>query len=341
MIDGSPRAVATQPEWLPHSFDADGSRIASLYIPRPEHERLTFLNDQYFQNRYPVAVHNRSAIEAAVTDAPEAPLHFIFHTAFCLSTLLVNAIGQLATVTALKEPGILNDLALRESSSGAPANALQRLATRLLARPFAGDACVVAKASNVANRLIEPLLENRPNSRAILLYSDVENLLLAVAKPSAGRRLWARQLHAALAKWASLDAGLDKVALAQIDDLKLAALGWLIQVHHFSEMLARFGSGRIKLLNSDEIIGDPAAAVTSSTALFGLPVDRHAIDAVVGGPVFRKHSKIIGADYNLAQHRADREAAMDARGEEVTAAASWIRRLAAERTVKLAPGLTV
>jgi hypothetical protein len=336
MTDMSPRAAATRPEWLPHSFDEDGSRVAFLNVPREEHYRLTFLNDQFFQNRYPVALHDRQAIEASVGEAEQAPLRFIFHTAFCCSTLLVNALDMPGQVTGLKEPGILNDLALRLTrGTPSPHSALLELTTKLLARPFDPDGKVVVKASNVANRLIVPILETRPEARVILVYSDLQTLLLAVARHGLGRRIWARQLYQGLASWAPLPVSTGEAS--DHADLQIAALAWLMQIHVFDAVAKRFGRDRVMLLDSAYFLAEPGKTLAEASAFLGLGLDQDTLDAVVAGPVFRTHSKAIGADYGVEQRSRDEAAALQAHGREVGEAGAWLSAIASRANIPLTP----
>lgn len=322
MIDDTVEAVATRPEWLPHSFSPGGDRIASILIRRDEHDRLTFLTDRYFQNRYPVAVHDRKAIEKAAANARQGPLHFIFHTAFCGSTLLTRALTVPGRAMGLKEPIVLNDLALRMGSDDRNFDALLDLTLNLFARPFDEDGAVIVKAPNIANRLIEPVLGSRPESRAILLHSDLQSLMIAVVKEGLERRLWVRQLHAALSEWNASPVA-HGPPVQQLTDLQIAGLVWLMQMRQFRDIAARYGD-RVLLLNGAGLLEEPRQTLRACTDLFGLGVDDEAIAAIVEGQVFATHSKTVGAGYTIAARNQDYAAAEKAYGLEIGQATAWL-----------------
>jgi len=324
--DAACRAVALSPEWLPHSFSDDGRRMASIFVPRAGHDGLTFLTDQYFANRFEVVLNDRARIDALAQEAAQGPLHFIFHTAFCGSTLLVKALTVEGRVMGLKEPVILNDLALR--NSGQTDDELL-LTLRLLARPFDDGGAVIVKAANVANRLLDPTLRLAPTSRAILMYSDLSSMLAAIAKQGLERRIWVRQLFPALSKWAPLGKVLGAINALELADLQLAALTWLMQVHHFQEIAATFGEERVMLLDAAEFLGRPRQTLAAVSDFLELGLDAAMIDSIAGGPVFRSHSKNIGASYDIEQRNRDIAAAQQSHEPEIKAAMAWLQHVTA------------
>src|SRR5215469_17243645 len=88
----SAREVALDPRWLPHTYDASGSNLTSVHVTREQHSELMFLSDEHFQGRFPKATYPATEIGAHGREAGEAPLHFIFHTSFCCSTLMLRAL---------------------------------------------------------------------------------------------------------------------------------------------------------------------------------------------------------------------------------------------------------
>lgn len=322
MTDNTVEAVATQPEWLPHSFSPEGDRIASIFVPREQHDQLTFLTDRYFQHRYPVAVHDRIAVQKLAASAQQGPLHFIFHTAFCGSTLLTKALTVPGRVMGLKEPIVLNDLALRMGNDDRNFDTLLDLTLTLFARPFDENGAVIVKAPNIANRLLRPILESRPPSRAILLYSDLQSLMIAVVKEGLERRLWIRQLYAALSQW-NPSVIAEGLAIQDLTDLQIAGLVWDMQMRHFGDIATRYGD-RVMMLDGRALLKEPRETLRSCVDFLGLAVDEEAIDMIMEGDIFRTHSKTIGASYTPADHDQDYNAAGKAYGLEIRQATAWL-----------------
>ncbi len=338
MTDESPRDLALDPEWLPHTFGADGSELTFVRVPRAEHDRLMFLADEHYAGKFAKRTEPAAAIAAVAKAAPEAPLHLIFHTAFCASTLLVRALDLPGRSIGLKEPDILINLANRLVRGDDEANRDRlRLVLRLLSRPFAHGETVVVKPTNFANRLLLPALEEWPEARAVLLYSDLPTLLRSLVKRGMWGRIWARRLYRSAAAWTSLDPGYDGGEIFELTDLQVAGLAWLMQVRHFDEVARRLPS-RTMVIASDDFLGNPAATLQRAGDLFGLAVDTAEAEAIAAGPVFSRHSKFAQRDYSVEAREAEHDAAIAAHGEEIDMVVQWVEAVAAHCGTPLRPG---
>lgn len=329
MPDNSPRAVALDPQWLPHTYGPDGAQLTSVFVPRDRHAGLMFLSDEHYKGAFPKVTHPAAAVAVQLAAAPAAaPLHFIFHTAFCCSTLMVKALDIPDRTVGLKEPDVLINLANRFAASDDPANR-QRLdlVLRLLARPFAAGETAIVKPTNFANRLILPALETRPEARAVLLHSDLATLLRSLVKRGMWGRIWGRKLYRSAAAWTSLSFGFDAGETFELTDLQVAGLAWLLQIHHFGEAVRRMGA-RVMVVDSADFTADPAAILGRVAAFFGLGLDSAAVAAIAAGPVFSSHSKFAQLDYSVGAREAEHEAAVAAHGEEIEMVVKWIDAVA-------------
>jgi hypothetical protein len=171
-VTGAPpvRDVALDPEWLPHAFERGGLDLISVLVPRSARSELLFLSDGHFKGEYRKATFPAVAVASEAAAAGEAPLHFIFHTSFCCSTLLAKALEVPGVSEILMEPNVLVDIAERPIQEDPEGNAELRLALRLLERPLEPGEKLIIKPSNFANRLLETVLALRTKSRAVLLY---------------------------------------------------------------------------------------------------------------------------------------------------------------------------
>jgi len=337
MVDKSPRSVALDPQWLPHSYGLSGSDLTFVFVPRKDHETLMFLSDEHYQGKYATVTLPATDIAAHVGGAPAAPMHYIFHTAFCSSTLLVKALDIPGRTIGLKEPDILINLANRLVRNDDQANRQRlQLVVRLLARPFEPGETVILKPTNFANRLILPMLEMAPQAHAVLLYSDLPTLLRSLAKRSMWGRIWGRKLFRSAGAWTSLDFGYDAGETFELTDLQIAGLAWLMQIHHFREVAQRMGP-RVMIIEGTEFAADPAATLTRVAPFFGLELDRDAIAAIATGQVFSRHSKFAQRDYSVDARAAEHDATMAAHGEEIEMVVKWIEAVAAHCDIPLDP----
>jgi hypothetical protein len=327
--DITARAVATDPQWLPHTFGPDGSQLTSVFVPRAKHRELMFLTDDHYLGHYAKTVHPANDVARQIGDVAAAPLHFIFHTAFCCSTLMVKALDIPGRSVGLKEPEILINAANRIARSDDVANRERLgLVLRLLARPFGPGETVIVKPSNSANRIILPALEMLPQARAVLMHSDLPTLLRSVAKRGMWGRRWARKVFRNVSAWTSLRFGYGPDELFELTDLQVAGLAWLMQIHHFGEVARRMGSRAIALEGA-ELIRDPGPVLGRVSALFGLDLDAPTLSAIANGPVFSRHSKFAQRDYGIDAREAEHDAAVAAHGEEIELVVKWVEAVAA------------
>jgi hypothetical protein len=311
--------------------------LTSVFVPREKHSELMFLSDDFYTADYPKVAHPAAAIGEFARDADIAPIHFIFHTAFCCSTLLIKALDLPGRTLGLKEPDVLINVANRlvRSDDLLNRNRLQ-LVLRLLARPFQSGETVIVKPSNFANRLLMPALEAVPEARAVLLYSDLATLLRSLLKRGIWGRIWARKLYRSAAAWTSLNPGFDAGELFELTDLQVAGLGWLMQIEHFHQAAQQYGS-RVSILNSAEFLRDTRNTLADVADAFGLSLDRATIDTITEGPVFSRHSKFEQRDYSVDEREAEHDAVIAAHRDEIDVVVKWIDAVASHCGVPLEP----
>jgi hypothetical protein len=326
----------TDAEWLAHRYIESEDKVRFVRVPRERHGEVPFLTDDCLGELGPA--HDLPAAECLAQVRP-GPLHFLFHSAFCGSTMLVRGFDRPGLAMGLSEPVILNDV-VGFRRRGAERRAVARaadVATRLLARPFAAGEAVVVKPSNVINPLAELLLALRPDAKAVFLYAPLETFLISVARKGLGCRLWARELaEGYLADGFLVPLGLSPAEIFRQTDLQVAAVGWLAQHRHFAGLREKLGVERVQLLDSEAMTADPAAAITAVAGHYGLAVDESTAAEIAAGPAFSRHSKS-GEAYSAAARTADYSAARDAYGEEIEVVLAWAEKLAETAGVALDP----
>lgn len=325
-------AIAADARWLAHRFDPDSDRFHMLQLAREDHRAAIFITDEYLPTGRPLQPIPREALMAAAP-AP-APLHFIFHSAFCCSTLLARAVDLPGTAMGLKEPVVLNDLVgwtRRGGDRRLIARALDH-ALRLLARPFEPGETTIIKPSNIVNGFAPVMLAMRPEARALLLHAPLRTYLGSVARKGMWGRLWVRELFVGLAKDGLLIFDYDQDAYLQQTDLQIAAIGWLAQHALFQRIAERFGD-RIRTLDSETLTGQPDATMTALSGLFGLGLEEAGIAALVAGPAFTRHSKT-GQDFAVAD-RAEVTRDEAPHAEEIDKVAIWAEAVAASARIAI------
>ncbi|WCL54141.1 hypothetical protein [Gimibacter soli] len=325
--------IASNPDWWPHRYDPN--RDAVHYIPasRDDHRAAVFLTDEYLKGaKSPKPVARREAVAA---QGAAAPMHFIFHSAFCCSTLLARAFDLPGLSMGLKEPVIFNDIAGWKNRGARPEQivAVMTDALRLLARPFEPGETLVVKPSNLINGYAPLMLKLLPEAHALLLHAPLPVFLASIARKGMWGRLWVRDLMVKQLRDGLIQLGFQGEDYLGLTDLQAAAVGWLAQQALFVGMSRQFGA-RVRTLDSETLVASPDKAMTALAALFQVPLGAEAVKEIVEGPVFNRHSKsdtAFGAD----ERASERESGEALHADEIEKVTVWAAAVAKNAGVPL------
>ena len=317
--------ILSDARWLPHAFDPVRGAIDFVRIERARLSEPAFLADAK-----PARPADRAtlALEDIRTATAEegAPLHFIFHTAFCRSTLLVRALEIPGLSAGLSEPGIIASLA----GAGRAAEPAIAPALGLLARPWGKGEAVIVKPTNHANRLIPALMQASPASRAVLVTNPLPSFLAAVVRKGMLGRRWARGLYAEVMGYAGMDLGMDGREQFAMTDLQAGALAWFLNQRYFDALRRQYGK-RVRLINGDAFAREPARTLDAVGAFTGIALDGGSI---AHGPVFTADAKT-GEDY-AAKSARDAQATQSAVIEdEIAKTGEWIGLIAQQAGLRV------
>jgi hypothetical protein len=314
---------ALTPDWLAHRYDPGADAVHFIQVDRETRARIPFLTDADIGERPP---HILRRADAPVTSGT-APVRYIFHSAFCCSTLLANAYDRPGLAFTLKEPTILQDLVGWRHQGAAPAQigAVLGDAVRLLARPFEqGEACVI-KPSNVVNGFAPALIGGRDEVKALLLYAPLRIYMGSIARKGLTGRLWVRDLLAKQLQEQFVDLGFTAQDHFRQTDLQVAAVGWLAQHALFAKLAAAMPD-RVRTLDSEVLLARPDEALATLDALFGVS-DTAAGRAAVIARIFSRNSKTGGA-FDATSRRADQDASLSAYRDEIDKVVIWAEKVA-------------
>ncbi len=325
-MSNAPLIVARDPAWLAHRYDPQHDAFHFRHVPRARHDEAPFLTDEHLGVGEPVIVRR----EEALASAPEpAPIHFIFHSAYCCSTMLARAMDLPGHAMGLKEPVVLNDLVGWRHRGGEGRRVAMVLdhSLRLLARPFGKGESIVVKPSNVVNPLIPAMLAMRPKARALLLFAPLDEYLASIARKGMWGRLWVRDLLTKFIPEGIIDLGLSGEDYLRLTDIQAAAVGWLAQHALFARIAAQFGPDRIATLDSSRLTADPPRVFGDAARHFDLRLPEKAVARVVAGPAFTSDSKS-GRRFEEGQRAASYRDGRALHAEEVGMVGEWASKLA-------------
>ncbi len=329
--------IAADPLWFPYRFEEAGDNIHFRRLERDSHRRATFLTDEYLGKADEIVVLKRGEVMRLASDP--GPVHYIFHSAFCCSTLLARAFDIGGVSMGLKEPWILNDIAgwrLRGAPGPHVAEALDHVLA-LMTRPMQHGEVTILKPSNLLNGLAPAMMQLRPFARALLLRSPLPVFLKSIAKKQMDGRLWVRDLMIKQIKEGYIDLGLEEWDYLGLTDLQSAAVGWLAQQAGFARLAATYPD-RVRTLDSETLLARPSDALAVLSSFYGMTLSDEAVDAIVTGPNFATDSKS-GKPFHLANRDAGYIAAAAANADEIEKVLIWAEAVANAAGVAMVPPL--
>ena len=312
--------IASDPCWLPHRIDVPARMVEFIRVERDQ------LSAQGFLAEREPGPEGRALVswDEVIAMKPESgQLHFIFHTAFCRSTLLVRALDAPGVSVGLNEPGIIASMV----NAGDAARALIAPILTLLARPHTAGEAVFVKPTNHANMLMPALLQALPDARAVLMTNDLPVFLRSVARKGLMGRRWGRQLFLEMQGYAGMDFGMDARENFAMSDMQAAGLAWFLAQRwfalHLGGQVQGVSSDRLRVLDGDRFDVDREQAIASVLDLAGIGTPDGLAHSLATGPVFSQHSKLGGSFAEKATAEEDAKLT-----EEIEQVGQWIGMIA-------------
>lgn len=320
-------SIIADPDWLPHRYDETDDSFRFVRVSREDHRSASFLTDEHLGGTQNFIAVPRDRIDKSLV--PQAPVHFIFHSAYCCSTLAARMFDLEGVAMGFKEPVLLNDIVgwRRRGAETQSLAAVLDLSLSLLSRPLGHDQHVVIKPSSIANVIGPAILAMRPNARALLLYAPIEEFLSSIAVKGLWGRQWARTSLIGQAKDHALSHKFTTEELLELTDLQIAGLSWLSHLAIFTRMQKKLGANRVAFCDSATLLRDPLRTTKAFYRHLEIPLGYSEARAIAEGPVFTRNSKD-GAAYSADDRQARLDHTREYNREEIDMVAEWIRQLA-------------
>ena len=327
--------LPVSPDAYPQKLDLIRSLVLVIRIDAGTYRSASFLDDRILapstQGAWlPIA----GVAEAASRIADPRLLHFIFHTGHVGSTLVSRLLDETGQVLPLREPLPLRNLAEAHDVLGQPESLLSEsqfgaalgMTLRLWARGYEWTRAVVVKATSSAGRMVVPLLEARPESRAICLNLGAESYLATLLSgqnsaedlrghgPGRIRRLQAR-----------CAVPLGPLHLLSLGEL--AALGWLVETASQQDAMRRFPE-RVLAIDFDDFLAAVTDGMDRILGHFGLQRDERFLAAVAASPVLLRYSKAPERLYSPEDRSLLLRESRQLNSLEIRKGMAWLERLA-------------
>lgn len=253
-------------------------------------------------------------------------INYIFHTAFCGSTLLSRCLDRPGVCLAYKEPFVLHQLCFvrrqdpRPDAGTLPTPFLD-LALALLGRSYSADEIPLVKPADSCINLAREMLAAHPASAGVLLYARLDAFLVSMLKNPRRRRYvrgMVERAHTDLAAAGRLP-DFDAEALS---DAQAAAFVWVGLMRPYLDVLADERL-RVRSLEASVFFDHPTPTLEAAARLFGLALTEDDIRAAVDG-VFTRKAKDPSRTFDKTAYAAQNQRLAQRLTDEIEDGIAWI-----------------
>lgn len=296
----------SDPQYFPYRIEPSQNLMEFVAASRDELSSASFLDDRFAtteRRRIGCQLAEAESHFGSAGFAQQSPVHYLFHTGFCCSTLLARCLDMPGVSLSLKEPVALESLGYAKRSHD-PMFADPRrrrgvleMLSYLYSRPNTRSEAVLIKPTHFINNLLPDILE-LTDARLVLLYGDLRNFLISVLKKGEEGRAYGRRLFYLSRMDDGLASQIDVDLAIQSNDLQIAAIAHLDQLSVFRKCLAAFGPRRVRSLKVDHFLADPAGTLSRLADYLGLDVADGVFGEIAGSRLFRENAKAPGSAYS-------------------------------------------
>lgn len=332
----TPEALLTglsrDPDCLFQDLDLVNHRGLLVAIREADYRSASFLDDRVLKSDtagawFPLP----QLIRQAADIRPADPAHFIFHVSHCGSTLVSRLLAELPGCLPLREPLPVLNLAIARRELERPASrldspgwdALFDLSLRLASRSYRGGERTVVKATSACANLLPPLFGASPDSRALLLYTDLETWLTTMLRDEKVRENGRYYAPAWLTDLMAIT-GHGELRLAVMTDTERFALNWLSGMMQFRRA-RETAPERTMLCDFEDFLAEPAVSLRKAAGFFGLDGSRS--EELTSGPLMRSYAKNPAKPYDPTRRRQELKQARSQVGTEIDAGLAFAKKL--------------
>lgn len=338
-------ALATAPEYFLNRLNLEAGEAEFLKLDADSLRRSAFLDHRIKSGtntviRSPLAP-LREAVQVLEQDAAAHPINYIFHSAFCCSTLISRCMDIAGVCCTIREPFALTQLAnYKRQGAGyhfadAEWSGLLDMALFLLAKSHGPREAVLIKPTNAANNLAAGLLAHPRTGGVLLLYSSLERFLASILRKGEAGRNFVRLLFNVLRGDSPRTANLDPAALTALTDLQAAALVWYLHMDAYLQLLVRFPGANIRTLDCEVFLAQPEETIAKLCRLFAVSASASQLRQIVDGPLLHRSSKNDAQDYDAAARDNEYRRVLQQYGEDIAAMRRWSDGIRPEGPVSL------
>jgi hypothetical protein len=310
------KAIFSDPELLLWQFEQVGSPLDpvgnALFVrmKASDFRRYTFL-DERLKTRGPELVVGPEQLADLYAEQSKrrSPAAYIFHSAFCCSTLMGRLLDIPGKSLSLKEPKAIAQLAnwkrgldLQHRDESRPQlEALIGASIANMTTGFSRREKSQIKLHNCCNNMFRPLLTD--SSRGLFMYSSLRNFLISVLKSTDRRRWVHNQLSVCV-----LDAGrlatVPTRDVQRLNDPEAAAYLWLLNIQSYVEAVES-GDLEVRALDCEVLLQNPLQVAVRVAEYLNLEITETELAGNLAGGVMDTHAKTAAPGFNKAQRKKE------------------------------------
>jgi len=337
--------LVTRAEYHLHALDLENGECEFLLIDKEAARKSTFMDIRLLSSGQDTFRTSLELMEKHIASMPASsksrPINYIFHTAFCCSTLISRCLDIQGICYAMREPAVFMQMANYKRVGNPYFLDIQRQQTLLnmvlylLTKVSRQDETTLIKPTNAANNLVAEVIQNKRTHGILLLYSSLEQFLVSIIKKGEEGRAFVRRLFNVIRMDSERSSSLSLESLSQLTDLQMAAFVWYLQVDAYLKIIDKYPNANIKTLDCDVFLSKPVNTLTKLCELFDMKIERQHIENIIAGSVFSKYSKNSSQDYDASIRESENRLIAAQFRESIDGIIAWSGRIRPEGPVLL------
>lgn len=299
--------IAVSPDMFFARFQFIEERAYAIKMTPQYYQDTVFLEPGRIKGTCFIEAHFKW-IESVAESIPLQKMPIIFHTAFCGSTLMSQALHAAYNVLSLREPECLNNLLTLFRSqlrSEYFNDDWLEIVLKLLSRRYQPETTTVVKTNDFSNPMMIEILNRHEGIPCLFMYTPLNEFVAGCLKAE-NRRQWISGRYKSTLQYTD-ELFAEEFDPESIDDqafAEMAAFYWSYNIALFFQSW-RAHPERIRSLDFNAMLSDPMQAITTCGEWFGLekstdPESAEKIDALFG--VYSKNSSM---SYSPQQRQDD------------------------------------
>ena len=333
-----PNNIFSLPDVYPEKIDLPNKKLHCCNMNLECYRETPFLDHRIVRpddKTYVLDINKLLSIENKCT---AGITHYVFHNAFCCSTLFSRCLNTHKSALVLREPNVLLEQASIHRYSGTKllpninssfVDSLSLMLSKLLARRYPDNDVTFIKPTDACNNIMGQLLDVNSSNKCLLMYSDLERFLTAIFKVPQ-RADWIKVRVNELCIDEVKQHGKLRVNPQTLGNHQLAALVWVLHMEKFRNLIELYGHTKIQVLNSEAFMKKPLESVLKYFIFSNLSVDESKLKSNIG-KIMQTHSKENQLNYSYEQREKDYQITHKNYANDISTAVEWANNVFGEK----------